>query len=467
MTAAQDLLRRTGTPPVLLWLALALAVGSQAALALGFGGLSGNARAQWTVTLSLCAGLSIPTAILLFACWRTRDRALGQNIVFAIALAGIAMRLPYFGSGPMLEDDHFRYLLDGAMTARGMNPYTYSPLNLLEGAAPQSYLDVASAGRAAVEQINFQDLRTIYPGTAQLLFALAHMIAPWGIDGLRVVIVLCEIVAAVLCLRLLDDMALPRHLVALVWCNPLLAFSLTGQAHIDAALGPLLLCAVRAIIGSAGITSGAAIGAAVGVKLWPVMLVPVILRSLGRDRRAQLGFLVSLGTVTLLVCAPLLIASLGAQSGLVAYARSWHMNNMPYAWVSYAIYLIAGGDGLERYLRATVAIASAAIGVALAWRPIADTRDLVARLALVAASVFYLSPAQFPWYVAWFVPFAVLSRNWALLSATAALPCYFLFFPLAGTVSGDLYRFWLSGLHVLPVIIIALAMRSAPHRGVA
>lgn len=437
-----------------LWAALAFAVACQVTLALALGPLEGEARARWPVALMVCIGLSASTVAMLLAVYRLRAHAIGKGVLAAILVAGLLMRLPYFGAGPMLEDDHFRYRLDGAMTAHGLNPYKVAPQTLIEGAAPPAYAAVGAGGRSIVAGINFPELRTIYPGVAQLWFAVAHVIKPWSVDGLRAVILLSEIATALLCLRLLMLLGLPQQWLALLWCNPLLAFSLTGQAHIDAALGPLLLAAALAVLRQRGALAGAAIGAAIGVKLWPVMVVPVLLRAFDPDRRRQVAFLTALGGVALIACAPLLIASLTANSGLTAYAGGWHMNNMPYEWVSYAAYKLAGGPGFERYLRAAVVLICGGIAVALARTPITDGRDLARRIALVAAAVFYLSPAQFPWYASWFVPFAVLTRNWALLAATAALPGYFLFFPLAGPVTGDLYRFWLSGLHLLPVIAL-------------
>jgi alpha-1,6-mannosyltransferase len=173
----------------------------------------------------------------------------------------------------------------------------------------------------------------------------------------------------------------------------------------------------------------------------------------------------AMGATSIAACSPLVVASFTADSGLVAYARGWHVNNLPYAWLSYAGYLLVGSDGLERYLRAAVGVACAGISLALALRPISGSpmqagRDLVARLGISAAFVFYLSPAQFPWYAFWFLPFAVIAGNWALIVATAALPSYFLFFPLAESGAVDLFRYWLSGLHLLPVVVVLILQRS-------
>jgi uncharacterized membrane protein len=410
------------------------------------------------VTAALCLGLAIPTAVLIWAVWRTQSSVITGFGLGAIAVAGLVMRLPFLGAGPLLEDDHFRYLLDGALVARGLNPYAFAPAALLDGSAPEAYQKATAAGRAVIEQINFPELRTIYPGAAQALFALAHLIKPWSVDGLRIVLMTCEAITALLLLRLLAGMQRPRQLVALVWCNPLLAFSLTGQAHVDAALGPCVLTAIMAARRSAGITAGAALGLAVGVKLWPVLLAPVLLRTLASHRRAAIAFVVATGITVVALSAALALAALAPRAGVVAYARGWHINNMPYEWISYAGSVLAGGAGFEPYLRAIIALAAITICIGIAVRPITSTGDLTQRAMWVAAATFYLSPSQFPWYAVWFLPLAAVNRTLALVAASASLPAYFLFFPLAGTPLGDLFRYWLSGLHLLPVVLVAFAM---------
>ncbi|SLM27701.1 membrane hypothetical protein [Desulfamplus magnetovallimortis] len=50
---------------------------------------------------------------------------------FIIAFA-ILMRLMFLFHTPTLSDDIYRYCLDGAMLANGQNPYSYTPLELLE-----------------------------------------------------------------------------------------------------------------------------------------------------------------------------------------------------------------------------------------------------------------------------------------------------------------------------------------------
>lgn len=451
-------------PATALFAALGLAVASQAALAWTFGHMPVATRDAWWAASLLAVVLALPTAAITGTVWAGRDRAVDSRLGAAVILAGMLMRLPYFGAGPLLEDDHFRYLLDGAMVAKGASPYAFAPEQVLQGlgALPP---DMVAAGHQAIAAINFPTLRSIYPGGAQALFALAHLIAPWSLDGLRAVIFAAEALTAVLIWRLLVSSGQSPLATALYWCNPLLAFCLTGQAHIDAALAAPILLALVAVRQRAGLVAGLAVGFAVGVKLWPILLAPLIARALWPDRRALVLFALALGATTLLLCGPLVWSSLTANAGLTAYAGGWSINNTPFAWASYLFLQIFGSGTGEIILRALVVAAAAVASLAVAVRRPDGLQGLIGRAALLAAILFYLSPAQFPWYAVWFLPLAAASGAWPLSVAAVGLPIYFLFFPLAVAGLRDVHGYGLAALHVAPVILVALLARRAAPQG--
>jgi hypothetical protein len=101
----------------------------------------------------------------------------------------------------------------------------------------------------------------------------------------------------------------------------------------------------------------------------------------------------------------------------------------------------------------------------LAWRPIPDLKALLARAAWLAAAVFYLSPAQFPWYAVWFAPLAVLAGPVWLMGATVGLPIYMLFFPLAEAGLRDWHGYGLAALHLVPVLACAVWLRRGAAEG--
>lgn len=447
-----------------LLVALGLSVAAQTGLALRYGFAPITARDAWSVALMLCLMLALPSFGVIWATWTARGLKAGWGMGLLIAATGVLMRAPYFGTSPMLEDDHFRYLLDGAMTAHGLSPYAHSPAALLDS-KEGAWLGLVEPGRSMVAAINFPELRSIYPGGAQALFALAHLVAPWKLDGLRVVIFLAEALTAILIWRWLVSSGRPPQLAALFWCNPLMAFCLTGQVHIDAALGPPILLALLAVHRRRGALAGLGLGFAVGVKLWPILLAPLLMRALWPDRRALASFAVTLGLSTLALCAALMLASVSADAGLIAYASGWSVNNGPYAWASHLFVQFFGLGAGERVLRAMIVLTALVASIALAARPCRDRDDLAIRATLLAAVLFYLSPAQFPWYAAWFMPLAAVSGSWALATASIGLPIYFLFFPLAAIGLRDVHGYGLAFLHLAPVLLTVLLMRTRAIAG--
>jgi alpha-1,6-mannosyltransferase len=453
-----------GRSSLALLCALGLAVATQVALALGLGDAALSTRDEWTTALVLWTSLSMSALMVIGGAWAMREMPMSRGIALAILLAGILMRLPFFGAGSMLEDDHFRYLLDGAMVARGLDPYAVAPA-ALSGGPTRIPPDLIADGSATIAAISFPALRSIYPGGAQFLFALAHLAAPWSIDGLRAVIFMMEALTALLVWRLLVVCGRSPIATAIYWCNPLMAFCLTGQAHVDAALGPPILAALLATHRRAGALAGCALGLAAGVKLWPVLLAPLLARALAEERRRLASFALALGGTTLVLCAPLLIASLGSNAGLVAYATGWSVNNAPYAWTSLGLRLVLGPGGGESVLRLLVVLAATVASLVIAARAPRDTGDMVLRASIFATLLFYLSPAQFPWYAAWFLPLAAASATWIPATATIGLPVYYLFFPLAASGRADVHQLGFALLHLAPVLLIAYASRQRARAG--
>jgi hypothetical protein len=158
-------------------------------------------------------------------------------------------------------------------------------------------------------------------------------------------------------------------------------------------------------------------------------------------------------------------ASLSANAGLAAYAGGWSVNNAPYAWVSYLFLKLFGPGTGEVMLRILVVLTAGAASLAVAVHRPCGLEPLIARAAILAATLFYLSPAQFPWYAAWFLHLASASGAWPLLAASIGLPVYYLFFPLAAAGLRDLHGYGLAFLHLAPVLLAACLVRRASAAG--
>lgn len=59
----------------------------------------------------------------------------------------LLMRLAMLISTPMMDDDYYRYLWDGAQVAHGHSPYAYAPQEIVAGSAPKKIGAKAAEGK--------------------------------------------------------------------------------------------------------------------------------------------------------------------------------------------------------------------------------------------------------------------------------------------------------------------------------
>jgi hypothetical protein len=412
------------------------------------------------VLLALPAGLLLASAPLLARTTPTR------GLLLAMVLTGLTMRVVWYGVPVVIDDDYFRYLWDGAVLAHGHNPYAMAPKAALDGLdVPAGLVPLAARARDVLAGINFPELTSIYPGTAQIAFWLAYLLAPLNLDGLRLVFLAGDAASLALLVVMLRETGRSPLLAALYWANPLIVWVGHGTGHTEAVLAPLLLGACLAAWRGRDVLAAVLLALAVGVKLWPVLLVPILARlSLSRGR-GLVAPAVAFVLVAGVLLAPLALSALaGLRSGLVAYSDHWWVNNGPFSWVSWWVYQATGGAAMgQRALRAALALATGGLALWLAWRPVPDLASLLASALAIAAVTFYAAPAQFPWYALWFLPLAVVVDCRPLVAASATLAIYYASIPLGNQGLGHWHHYGLAFLHALPVWAW-LAWRARPGR---
>lgn len=384
------------------------------------------------VISSIITGLVYITGLWSF---RRQARILRRGLL-AILLVGLAARCVILVSPPFLETDYHRYLLDGAMTAHGLNPYDTIPDRLLADESTGSLdsevlAEIASAGRETIEQMHQTDLATIYPPLTQAVFATAYFIQPWSAYVLRVVLLAFDIATVGLLLMLLQTLKLPPGWIAWYWWNPVLLREVTSSAHMDVIAFPFVIGAVLLALRGRAVCCSIALVLAVATKLWPILLAPVLLRTCVRRIPTLLGTLAILVAGSALTLWPMVTAAAGDDAGLHAFSRYWRNNEGFFALWSYAASVVLPrfsitGDDVIRYTRLGVAIFVGCWAAFWAFKPVLDGQDLVARVLRVVAALFLLAPTQFPWYYLWMLPLLCARQNFALMLYSVTLPLYYL-----------------------------------------
>lgn len=381
-----------------------------------------------------------------------RRRPTTRGLILMIIATGLLMRLAQFAAVPVLEDDFYRYLWDGAVTAHAQSPYLHAPEQVQQRAAavPDELLALAESSGPVIHRINHPWLSTIYPPTAQVAFAVAHWVRPFDIQGLRFVWLALDFAALALLWRLLRERVSLPFTLAIYWLNPLLVKEVFNAGHMELVLVVPLLATLAAVRHGRAKTGGAMLGLAAGAKLWPVIWLPMMWRAIAPPWHRRIGLLVAFSILTALLALPVIAGRLDAQSGFTAYAQRWQMNDSAYLLVHELAKLISTDHAHTLARLSVAAVLLGIIGLCLRHMR-AGFEGMVGGVTAVTVALFLLSPTQFPWYYLWVLPLMTLRPLWSVLALTVTLPMYYLRFPLDAMGHVRWFDYGLVWLEFVPI----------------
>jgi hypothetical protein len=252
-------------------------------------------RADTPKLLSLIIGLTL----LLFKLIQFEK----FNFRFLLG-AGILFRLIFLVSTPNLSPDYFRFIWDGALLLEGQNPYIFTPeqwVNDFGFSFPMS--EALYTGMSALSLEHYSN----YPPVNQYLFALAVYLGGKTIYGsviaLRFLIIIADLGILYFGRKLLRQLNKAPHHIFWYFLNPMVLIELTGNLHFEGIMVLLLLLGISSILQKRTIGGALFLALSIGIKLMPLMLLPLFIPLMGIRR--SLGFFLLIGIVILLSFYPL------------------------------------------------------------------------------------------------------------------------------------------------------------------
>ena len=385
-----------------------------------------------------------------------------RNLLWFVMIVSVLLRLGLYGAPSILEDDYNRYLWDGAVTASGLNPYAYSPEQVLELRSETPVFDeLIAQSNGTFFNINHPEFSTVYPPAAQAVFALTHFISPFNLDALRLVMLLLELGCMGLILLILGKFDKSPLWVTLYAWNPLVLKEVTNSVHMEPILMLPVLLAVFWVMQNRVILASCALAVAAGVKIWPALLVIVIWRQLLPTpvKLVQSGLV--FGIVLGLMVAPIILTGLSETSGFVAFGGQWQASSAAYhvsEWISYHITPYWVDDYLEIPFisRLILGLVLVAFIFLVCITRAKDMQEMIWRMFLITAAIYILSPSNTPWYFVWIAPFLCLFPSRGLLLAGALIPFHYAFFHFSIRDMPEVYQEGIVWLIWLPVWALLL-----------
>ncbi len=320
-----------------------------------------------------------------------------------VILGAIVARLMAFPMGPSVTDDTFRYIWDGWLQFDGVNPYALRPAE---------WMDTASAGvaeryRELYDHLNSTTYFSVYPPVSQMIFALGGSVdAVLGGRG-DILQSYYAIKASFLALELgavacLARMLSARTLVLYAW-SPLVVLETAGQGHTEAALVAFLIMTVWAVRRRQAWIASLALAAATMVKLYPVLLFPLLWRRFGIDGIWP-GIVVMTG-LSIPYAAWFVPSHVFASLNL--YVRLFEFFAGPYFATKHLLLVVTETDYskvIGPVLRAAFLAGVPAMYFIDAWRTWRMERSML----WILGSFLVLSTTVHPWYLLGVLPLACL-----------------------------------------------------------
>ena len=287
------------------------------------------------VSFRMIVGLYFFIAVLNIK--KIKNNNLWLGLIIAVGLVSRIILIP---SQPVLEDDYYRYLWDGAVTAHGYNPYVYSPeaaMDFTNNDVPEELHQLADESGKIVKNINHPYIRTIYPMLSQIVFAAAYFISPWEYWAWKVLLLLFDFALLLILFQTLKELKLPLLFIAFYWLNPIVIHEFYNAAHMD--LLALLFVSLSLYLSIKNKTWFAIItlAFAVGFKLWPVVLLPLLLRNFWQDKKLLLKFIGVFAGLVFILFIPVLLSRLDDTLGFIKYAGNWINNAAIYTMFQWFI----------------------------------------------------------------------------------------------------------------------------------
>jgi len=195
-----------------------------------------------------------------------------NRYTFGIILTvAIACRLVTLVPNPYLSSDIYRYAWDGVVQHAHISPYRYVP-------GDPALSDLRAPNQDLFDNINRRDYaHTIYPPAAQFLFYLITFISPTVIF-MKLAMILFEGLTMYALVKLLEEFGMQREQTLLyAWC-PLVIWEIGSSGHLDSPAMAFILLALLARYRRQAVLTGVFIAAAILIKIYPIILLPVLFR---------------------------------------------------------------------------------------------------------------------------------------------------------------------------------------------
>lgn len=330
-----------------------------------------------------------------------------------LLVAGIVFRLVFLMAEPNLSQDFYRFIWDGELIKNGINPYLYTPDQIIE----QGTISFPSMMelRDGMTDLNARHYSN-YPPVNQILFALAAFLGGGGVLGatiaMRLIVVLADLGVLYFGRKLLQNMNKANHLAFWYFLNPLVIIELTGNLHFEGVMLYFFVWSLYLLSKNKWVWATPVYALSIMVKLMPLMFLPLFIKYLGFKKSAVFYSLVLLACAALLLpfYSSVFIDNYTDTVGL--WFSNFEFNASIYNLVkkiAVDYYEAKPWELIDSYGSLIQKIVLVLILLFAFIRKNRTLESLITSMVFALACYYFLSTTVHPWYVVFLLGFAIFT----------------------------------------------------------
>ena len=346
-------------------------------------------------------GYVFMAASILYAAmsWTLFRVEISDAVLFSIIVVAVVVRLSFITGSPIGSEDAYRYMWDGKVQARGINPYLYTALD--------SHLDSLHSPLLP-SAMNHADLKTIYFPLSQWIFYFCYQLSGEAVWGYKAVLLIAETGTISALYLFLPILGIPRKFILLYALCPLPIIEFAVDAHLDAVGLPLFLFSILFYTREKKILSYILLGLSISIKPVGLILLPAMFFFENGWRKKLNTVLFPLMTVGVQFI-PYVFTSNPFET-LFSFTKNWSFNGVVFE----GIYLFLQDNQQSRLICAMV------LGIVILLLNYKQ-KDFLTTAYYSLLALILLSPVVHPWYVAWAAVLLPIVRRWSGIALAAGV----------------------------------------------
>lgn len=339
--------------------------------------------------------------ILYASSWGLTYALLKNSSTLSIFWLGLLFRLIFIIALPWLSQDFYRFIWDGLLLQNELNPYAFSPNELIERDAlfDSPLKTTLYEGMGTLSAQHYSN----YPPINQLGFLSAVYAFPQSLLGsvvvMRLLLILAEVGLFFVIKKILQHLNLPLSRLGWYFLNPLIILELTGNLHWEGVMLFFFALGWWLLLKQQNFWATIAFAFSIATKLIPLLLLPLFVRFQAWKKTVWMALL---GCLCLLLLFVPFFKDIGMENyfaTLQLWFKNFEFNGSVYYLIRWIGYQIKGYNIIRQWGEISPWIITGMILIFAFLKPKKKAQEVFTAMLFLMTAYYLIASIVHPWYV--------------------------------------------------------------------